>query len=115
MVTLIPAWIITKQIYHKVWGELLINSQASMVQVSIQVILDDFCPFSLWFRFVAVSVCGLFSLWPFRFVAVSVCGLFSLWPLRFMAVPVCGRFGLWPFRSVTVSVYGRSGFGRFDL
>ena len=56
---------------------------------------------------VAISVCGLFGLWPsrfvtFRFVAVPVSDRFGLWPFRFvafrlMAVPVCGRSGLWPF------------------
>ena len=42
------------------------------------------------FWLVAVSVCGLFGLWPFRFVAVSVCGRFGLWPFWFVAFLVCG-------------------------
>ena len=70
------------------------------------------------FWFVAVSVCGRFSLWPFRSLAVSVCGLsvcgrFGLWRFRFVALSVCGRFGLWPFRSVAFSVCGRFGLWPF--
>ena len=60
-----------------------------------------------WFvfiKFVAVSVCGRFGLWPFWFVAVSVCGPFGFWPFRFVAVSVCGLFDLWSFRVMAISV-----------
>ena len=86
-------------INYQTWMQLAkmntkLAKKAIRLQVSIQCILDDFCPFSLWpFWFVAVSVCGL-----------SVCGRFGLWPFRFVAVSVCGLSGLWPFRSVAVSV-----------
>ena len=63
------------------------------------------------FRFVAVSVCGRFGLWPFWFVAVPICGRIGLWPFRsmafwFVAVSVCRpfgccRFGLWPLSPIT--------------
>ena len=53
--------------------------------------------FGLW-PFAAVPACGRSGLWPFWFVVVSVCGRSCLWPFLFVAVSVCGRFGLWPFR-----------------
>ena len=42
------------------------------------------------FRFVAVSACGCFSLWPLRSVTVLVCGL------SVVAISECGRYDLLP-------------------
>ena len=55
-----------------------------------------------WIVVVAILVCSRSDLWPIRFVAVSFCGRFGmwpfrLWPFRFVAVSFCGRSSLWPF------------------
>ena len=56
----------------------------------------------LYNLFVAVSVCGLFGLWPFQF----------FWPFRFVAI---SDFGLWPFQSVAFLVCSRFGLGYLNL
>ena len=65
-------------------------------------------------QFVAVSICGRFSLWPFKFVAIPVCGHSGLWSFQFMTISVCGRSGLWPFRFVAVSFLAILVCGRYD-
>ena len=91
-----------------------LTTKSTRLQVSIQFISDDLCPFSLWpfglwpFWFMAVSVCGPFGLWPFRFVAISVFDRFGL------AVSVCGRYDQKPHRQWLTATYRRLALSQID-
>ena len=84
-------------------NEYKIGKKSTWLQVSTQLISDDWCSFRMWpLWFVAIWVCGHLGLW-----------LSSFWPFRFVTVLVCGRFGMWPFRFVAISVYNPFGFWLF--
>ena len=105
MVTLIPAWMITKYI-RKCGVNYLSFPKLPRCNRSIleNVILFHLARY-MWIL-INVGVCGHSGLWPFPFGVVPVSGRFSLGPVQSVAVSVCGRFGfghfgLWPLWPVT--------------